>query len=346
MLRSALEEMSDTSTRIDSRDRAHPCRRFRRRRKSRRHSGRRQPAGFVNSDPHSVATGQPTLPPPPAAQAHLLRISGRGEQQAPGGTLPRIRRSARLARPRPPRRHRRAFSRAQRLVTTDELLEEALRAGMPNDGRPAAEWLAPAARDALETRAAWLEEEAHAQRDAPTKARTLLTCSELRAILGDKTEAHALAEQAYELAPSLGLAQRQARMLMPTRSGADYFRALDAEATRSQTAAARMHSESMHVEALRAAGQDDAYRERLDRMATSPLVDPRVAVARAGQALGRPDSPDPAAQSHDDLRFAPIAEAVTACRRLRGARAHGSAFSGTRTPNELLADVRRALEAR
>jgi tetratricopeptide (TPR) repeat protein len=225
-------------------------------------------------------------------------------------------------------------------------VQEALRATVPQDGRPATEWLDPTARAALAARAAWLEEEARAQRDAPAKARTLLTCSELRAILGEQAPAHALAEQAYELAPSLGLARRQARMLIASRSGEDYFRALDAEATKSQTLAARMHSEWMHADALRAAGQDDAYRERLDRMATSPVIDPRVAVARAGRALSRSDSPESTSHVHDDSRFAPIADALAICRRLRGARAQMSAPHGPRTPNEILADARRALDAR
>jgi tetratricopeptide (TPR) repeat protein len=217
---------------------------------------------------------------------------------------------------------------------------------VPRDGRPASDWLSGPARDALVARATWLEEEARAQRDGPTKARTLLTCSELRAILGQQAQAHALAEQAYELAPSLGLARRQARMLMSSRTSPDYFRALETEAAKSPTPAARAHSEWIHIDVLRAAGQDAAWSERLDRMASSPVVDARVAVARAGRALGRPGSLESMSAAHDDSRFAPIADALVVCRRMRAARVHASPAHGPRTPNEILADVRRALDAR
>jgi len=225
-------------------------------------------------------------------------------------------------------------------------VEEALRASVPQEGRPASDWLSPAARAVLGARAAWLEEEARSQRDTPTRARTLLTCSELRAMLGEQGSAQALAEQAYELAPSLGLARRQARMLMASTSSPEYFRALDAEATKSPTSAARTHSEWIHVDALRAAGQDSAYRERLDRMATSPAIDPRVAIARAARALNRSDSPGATSHAPEDSRFALIADAMAQCRRMRATRAPSSASHGPRTANEILADARRALDAR
>ena len=103
------------------------------------------------------------------------------------------------------------------------------------DERPATEWLSTAAREAFEARAIWLEQEARALVDHVARARGLLACSEILATVGDRERAQALAAEARDLVPSLPLAHRQARALMPSSPSdrEDYVEALDAEANRS-----------------------------------------------------------------------------------------------------------------
>ncbi|HXN33019.1 MAG TPA: hypothetical protein VN894_14210, partial [Polyangiaceae bacterium] len=199
--------------------------------------------------------------------------------------------------------------------------------------RPASEWLSEATREAFEARGSWLEREAQALGDKAARARGLLACSEIFAVAGDRERAQALAAEARDVDPSLALAHRQARALMPFSLSAceDYVEALDAEVNLSPQGPSRLHSMLLAADALRAAGQDEAAGQRLE-----------------DAALRLPESPE----------LAPIAEAIATCLRLRWVD-HDSASAdarrgdrgdtqgasaGERSPTEVLLRARQAID--
>ncbi|MGD0529894.1 MAG: hypothetical protein ABSE49_32460, partial [Polyangiaceae bacterium] len=123
--------------------------------------------------------------------------------------------------------------------------------------KPASAWLSEVARETLAGRAAWLEEEARALADKVGRARGLLACSEILATLGERERSQALAAEARDLAPSLALAHRQARALMPSPPDPeDFIEALDAEVKMTPAGPARIHSTLLASDALRAAGDE------------------------------------------------------------------------------------------
>jgi len=212
------------------------------------------------------------------------------------------------------------------------------------DERPASAWLDEAKREAFQARAAWLEDEARALSDKVGRARGLLACSELLAILGEGDRAHALASEARDGAPLVALAHRQARALMPSPPDAPtYLAALDAEAKMSPAGPARVHSTLLAATALQAEGNDDAAAKRLEQAARISTGDVRAAIARATRALGRSETTSAALRLPDSPVLAPVAEAIGACLRLRGVEVKDPEGAPP-SPNEILLRARQALD--
>ena len=110
-----------------------------------------------------------------------------------------------------PRRRRRAAGLESRRLAALAVTARS----WPNE-KPASAWLSDGAREAFVSRAEWLEKEARSLADKVSRARALLSCSEILATAGEGERAQALAAEARDLAPSVALAHRQARALMPS----------------------------------------------------------------------------------------------------------------------------------
>jgi cellulose synthase operon protein C len=214
------------------------------------------------------------------------------------------------------------------------------------DEKPASEWLSATAREELEARAAWLEEEARALDDTLARGRALLACSEIFAASGDRGRAHALAVEAREAAPALALAHRQARALLPTSAAdrEDAVAALDTEVEQAPTEAARVHALLLAADTLRAAGQNEAALQRLDAVAQAAPGDVRAAITRAASALARDDTASAALTLPDAPELAPVADAIGVCLRLRGTGSAAGAPAGHQSSNEALLLARQALD--
>jgi tetratricopeptide (TPR) repeat protein len=194
-----------------------------------------------------------------------------------------------------------------------------------SDERPADAWLDGAGRTSVEERARWLEEEARALADKTDCARGLLACSELWAIAGERGRAHALAAEARELAPSMALAHRQARALMPWPPDPDdYVDSLDEEVRTGPTDQARVHSALLAAEALRARGDEEGASERLGEAAAMGSADVRAAVLRATRALAHDETTGASLRISDSAELAPVARAIATVLRLRGIEAPAS----------------------
>jgi len=203
-------------------------------------------------------------------------------------------------------------------------LDEPMNAPLPpmrgwDNETPATSWLDEAARTALEARAEWLEQEARLRADKPTRARGLLLCSELLATLGRREQAYSLAVEARDLTPSLVLAHRQARALMPwPPDPEDHLEALDAEARAGPAGAARLHSMLLGVDALRMSGNDRAAGARVDDALRVAPGDSRVAVALAIRALSASGAAGSVSRLPDAPQVVAIAQATASCLQLRG----------------------------
>jgi len=212
------------------------------------------------------------------------------------------------------------------------------------DERPASEWLDDAKRDSFRARAAWLEEEARAFADKTARARGLLACSELLAIVGDRDRAIELAKEARDGAPLLALPHRQTRALMQSPpEAASYLAALDAELKMTPNGPARLHSTLLAAAALSAAGDEDGASKRLEQAARISTTDVRAAVLRATRALGRGETASAALRLPDSPVLSPIGAAIGACLRLRGQETRDAATAPP-SPNELLLMARQALD--
>jgi tetratricopeptide (TPR) repeat protein len=203
-------------------------------------------------------------------------------------------------------------------------LDELTNAPLPpmrgwDDEKPATSWLDEASRTALEGRAEWLEQEARLRGDKTSRARGLLVCSELLATLGRREQAYSLAVEARDLAPSLVLAHRQARALMPWPPDPDdHLEALDAEARAGPAGAARLHSMLLGVDALRMSGNDRAAGARVDDALRVAPGDSRVAVALAIRALSASGAAGSVSRLPDAPQVVAIARATASCLQLRG----------------------------
>ncbi|HLK38513.1 MAG TPA: tetratricopeptide repeat protein [Polyangiaceae bacterium] len=214
------------------------------------------------------------------------------------------------------------------------------------DERPASDHLDAPLRDALQARAEWFEDEARTLPDKIARARGLLTCSELWATLGDRERAQALAAEARDLAPSLALAHRQARALMPwPPDRTAYVEALDAEIKMTPAGPARIHSTLLAADELRRAGEDDAAAKRLDQAVRAAPGEVRATMARAVRALCRGELASPALRLGDAPELAPVGAALGVSLRLRGVERKDSAVTQM-TTNEALLRSRQALEKR
>ena len=188
------------------------------------------------------------------------------------------------------------------------------------------------------------EQEARALPEGVARARGLLACSEILAVLGDRDRAGVLATEARDQAPSIALAHRQARGLMPSPPDAEMLRkALDVE-IKMTPGVARVHSMLLAADAAAADGDAEDAGERLDQAARIAPTDARVAAGRAARALAKRDPASAAALRLADVpELAPIAEALSTCLRLRGADQAAGAVRAS--PNEVLMRAREALDA-
>jgi tetratricopeptide (TPR) repeat protein len=225
------------------------------------------------------------------------------------------------------------------------------------DERPASGWLSEAAREGLTARAAWLEEEARALPDKISMARGLLACSEILATTGDLERAHALASEARDLAPSLALAHRQARGLMPGPvDEAALIAALEAEVRVTPVGPARTHSTLLIAELLQAGGSADEAAKRFEQAARASTADVRPALARAARALARGELTNVALRIPAAGPLGALAGAVGAALRLRGVERDGRSPASPAPgqmkddagdepgPSELGLKIRQALE--
>jgi cellulose synthase operon protein C len=210
------------------------------------------------------------------------------------------------------------------------------------DERPASAWLSEAAREALVVRAAWLEEEARALPDKVSIARGLLSCSEIAATTGDLERAYGLAAEARDLAPSVALAHRQARALMPAPiDEVAFVGALEAEARTSPVGPARTHSTLLISEAIQAGGNADEAAKRLEQAARGAANDVRPAVARAARALARGELTNVALRVPAAGPLAALASAIGGALRLRGVDRKDETGEEP-SPNEVALRVRQA----
>lgn len=213
------------------------------------------------------------------------------------------------------------------------------------DEKPASAWLEDSAREAFVARAAWLEQEARALPDKVSRARGLLACSEILATTGDRERAQALAAEARDLAPSVALAHRQARALLPfPPDPEDYVEALDAEVKLTGAGPARVHSTLLAAEAMRAAGDEDGATKRLDQAARIASGDVRAAILRAARALGRGETTSAALRVPEGAEeLTPLSEAIDVALRLRGVE-RKEAPASEPSAGEVLLRARDALE--
>ena len=271
----------------------------------------------AGSPPEPPAPKPSSLPPAPAADEGV-EVAGVDEVSADEaeGLAPE--------RPRPPRRSSDARYWA--------------------DERPPSQWLSDEARAAMEARATWLEDEARATVDKVVRARALIACSEIFAAAGNLSHAEEIATEARTIAPSVALAHRQARALIPSpQDPDDYLVVLDIEAKASPGPVARAHATLLAAEVLRARGDDDGAAKRLDQASRLVPIDARPAIARAVRALARQDLNSIALRLPDAGGLGPLGEAVSSALRLRGVERKEAADSPA-TPAEVLLRVRRALD--
>lgn len=212
--------------------------------------------------------------------------------------------------------------------------------------KAASEWWDDAAREASARRAEWLEEEARAVSDATARARMLLACSEIRAMVGHRQRASVLAAQAREAAPSMALAHVQARGIAQTpQESAERVQALDEEAKLATTAAARAHTALLAADVLHASGDADGAADRIEQAARACPDDVRPVIARAARALALGDMSSPALRPPQDAHLAPLAGAIGQVLRLRGIeRKDVAVAAATPNPNEVLLRARHALD--
>ena len=147
--------------------------------------------------------------------------------------------------------------------------------------------------------------------------------SELLALVGDEPDALAFAVEARDLAPDIALAWRQARQLMP-RDADVLVEALDAEATRSPTPAARAHAMLMAADVLRTSGDGDAAVERWSRACKLDPADVRAPAARAALALSQGNHSSAGADLAENSELIALDKAVAAALKLRGAPRPGT----------------------
>jgi hypothetical protein len=208
--------------------------------------------------------------------------------------------------------------------------------------RPAAAHLAEQGLlDALLARAEWLESEAASAASPAAQARVLLLASELRAMTGDGARARELAGEAAAAAPTLGLAQRQHRLLAAAdQDWKAVAQALDAEARSATNVETRGHALYLGAELSRLTNADRTER-RFEAVQKVSPEDPRPHLHKLALELGSSAGPPKHAIPEADA-LAPLARATAELARLR------DDAPGQGPPTTALAafeDARRALAA-
>ncbi len=190
---------------------------------------------------------------------------------------------------------------------------------------PVSRWLDGHTTTQFRQRAAWLEEEARAVVDPVEQSRALLGVSELLALVGDDTEALALASEARDLAPSVALAWRQARQLLPRDTAFETrAEALDAEASQSPTPAARAHAMLMAADVLRANGDGDGAVQRWGSASKLDPADARAPTARAALALSLNKHSGAGSDLAENSELTALDRAMGIVLKLRGAPRAGT----------------------
>ena len=187
------------------------------------------------------------------------------------------------------------------------------------DEKPAMAWLSDEARAAFTARGEWLEKEARTVADKVARARWAPGLQRDQVTLGERERAQALAGEARDLAPSLGLAHRQARALMlQPPDPEEFLEALDTEVKMTPAGPARVHSMLLAVDALRMA----ATRTEPPSGSTRRRIgtgDTRALILRAVRALGRNETTSATLRLPDAVEeLVPVAEALQNALRLRG----------------------------
>jgi cellulose synthase operon protein C len=163
----------------------------------------------------------------------------------------------------------------------------------------------------------WLEEEARVTADDTVRGRALLALSELSALASEPEHALAYAVEARDTAPSLALAWRQARQLMPNDPDV-LVEALDAEAASSEAPSARAHATLLAADVLRMNGNGDAAVERWDSACKLDPADVRAPIARAALALAQSDHTNRALSVTGNSELVVLDRAIATALRLRG----------------------------
>ncbi len=186
-----------------------------------------------------------------------------------------------------------------------------------DDERPAASWLDEETIASLRARAIWLEAEARNVVDKIGSAKTLLSVSELRAIVGDADEARQLAEEAKGLASHLPLVHRQLRGLGP-RDPSAVVESLDDELRHSPSPAGKLHATIYAAQAVAAGGDDEAAAKRYDVAARIAPSDARALLSRALRALMKGELTNAALKLPDAPELVGLSTALSSALRARG----------------------------
>jgi hypothetical protein len=173
-----------------------------------------------------------------------------------------------------------------------------------------------------EQRADWLEAEAKAQPDAATRARLLLAASEVRALLGARTDARRLALQAAHQSAAPAFAARQARAFYQVQAeSAATLKSLREEAATAESPALRAHAEYLGAELLRLVQRDEAAAGPwLSAAEQSDPTDCRATLQRLVQQLAQTREPPDLCFGPDEA-FRELRHAAGQLRQLRGAEA-------------------------
>lgn len=174
-------------------------------------------------------------------------------------------------------------------------------------------------RDAWQSKAAWLAEEAAACEDEEVRARMMLAVSELHAMTGDDDRGVSAARSARELDARHPLAHRQARYAMVReRRWFDVLTELDAEARSAPTPAGKVHAVLMTAGLMMSLNNDlEGSGRQYDLAARLLPSDPRPFVEKLLRHLneGGPDVRWP-----DDGGLSPLAAGASQVSSLRKAQ--------------------------
>jgi tetratricopeptide (TPR) repeat protein len=201
--------------------------------------------------------------------------------------------------------------------------------GVPTLAPPSGGWVEERAaathlaeQDVLDVwlaRAQWMENEAKHGTEPHAKARALLMASELWSMAGDTARAREVANEALALAPTLPVAQRQARALaMVERDWKAVSSALDVEARLSPSVETRAHAMYVGAEVQRLQLKDkNGSDQKLEALAKAVATDVRPHLMSVARQLGQSAEPPKPSPSPT------LAVGVSEVARLRGQHQDG-----------------------